>query len=122
MELFVARELSNPHSRIKKRQRYLAARERDRALLKEYLALELKKNIKGRTKREAVAEATFRWRERLRVERKVELKRRRVLRGQDARIEKKREKRGKKIEARRRRLNELVVRAAPNQIMPKLDT
>ncbi|KAI5124173.1 hypothetical protein M0805_000980 [Coniferiporia weirii] len=119
MELFLGRELSNPHSRSKKRQRYLAAQARQQALLKEYVEAELKKPVDGRSKREAITEATYRWRERVRLDRKAELKRRWVARGLKARLERRRRRAQEKMEAERRKLRELVLREAPNQIMPK---
>ncbi|KAL5519230.1 hypothetical protein ACEPAH_913 [Sanghuangporus vaninii] len=121
MELFLARELSNPHSREKKRQRYLANKARQQALLKEYMDEELKKSVEGRSKREAIAEATFRWRERLRVDRKRELKRRWIARGLKARLERRRRRAQEKLAHEKKKLRELVLRVAPNQIMPKTD-
>ncbi|EJD03689.1 uncharacterized protein FOMMEDRAFT_19078 [Fomitiporia mediterranea MF3/22] len=119
MELFIARELSNPHSRAKKRERYLAAKARQQLLLKEYMADELKKTIEGRSKREAIAEATFKWRERIRLDRKAELKRRWIARGLKARLERRRRRAQEKLEFEKKKLRELVLRVAPNQVMPK---
>lgn len=119
MEISIARELSNPHSRVKKRLRYLAARTRERELLKQYVQAEVAKKTPGRSKREAVAEATFKWREKLRLDRKVELKKRWVQRGLKARLERKRERAGKKLEREKRKLNELILKEAPNQVVPK---
>ncbi|KAH8119926.1 hypothetical protein DFH11DRAFT_1721825 [Phellopilus nigrolimitatus] len=118
MELFLARELSNPHSRIKKRERYLAARARQQALLTKYVEDELKRSIEGRSKREAIAEATFRWHERVRLDRKAEMKKRWVARGLKARLERRRRRAHEKQEVEKRKLRELVLREAPNQVMP----
>lgn len=120
MELFLARELSNPHSREKKRQRYLAKKAQQQALLKEYIDEELKKEVEGRGKREAIAEATFRWHERLRLDRKRELKRRWIARGLKARLERRRRRAQEKLVLEKRKLRELVLRVAPNQVMPKV--
>lgn len=119
MELSIARELSNPHSRVKKRMRYLAARERERELLKEYVRIEVAKRIPGRSKREAVAEATFKWQEKLRLDRKAELKKRWVQRGLQARLERKRERSHRKLEREKKKLNELILKEAPNQVVPR---
>lgn len=120
MEHFLARELSNPHSREKKRQRYLATKARQEMLLKKYIDAELKKIIEGRSRREAIAEATFKWRERLRLDRKADLKKRWIARGLQARLERRRRRAQKKLETEKRSLRELVLRVAPNQIMPKV--
>lgn len=118
-ELLLARELSNPHSRAKKRERYLAARAREAALLTTYIRAELGKGVTERTRKDAIAEATFRWRERLRLDRKAELKRRWVARGLQARLERRRRRAEEKQEILKKRLRELVVRQAPHQVMPK---
>lgn len=120
MEVFLSRELSNPHSREKKRERYLAAKERQRNLLRKFIDEEMKKTVDGRSRKEAVAEATFRWREQLRLERKAELKKRWVARGLQARLERRRKRRAAKQEAERQKLRDLVLRVAPNQIMPQV--
>lgn len=117
-ELFLARELSNPHSREKKRERYLASKARQESLLKEYIAKELKKSIEGRNRREAVAEATFKWRERVRLDRKAELKKRWVARGLQARLERRKRRAQEKLDGEKKKLRELVLREAPNQVMP----
>lgn len=117
-ELFLARELSNPHSREKKRERYLASKARQESLLEEYIAKELKKLIEGRSRREAVAEATFKWRERIRLDRKSELKKRWVARGLKARLERRNRRAQEKLDGEKKKLRELVLREAPNQIMP----
>lgn len=119
-EFLITRELSNPHSRAKKRERYLAARARQQALLKEFIDKELSKVIEGRTRKDAIAEATFRWKERLRLDRKAEMKRRWVARGLEARLERRRRRAEEKLEAEKKKLRELIVRQAPHQIMPKV--
>lgn len=117
-ELFLGRELSNPHSREKKRERYLASKARQESLLKEYIAKEIKKPIEGRSRREAVAEATFKWRERVRLDRKAELKKRWVARGLQARLERRKRRAQEKLDGEKKKLRELVLREAPNQVMP----
>lgn len=118
-ELLLTRELSNPHSRTKKRIRYLSAKARQRDLLKQYIDEELK-NLNGRTRREARAEATFRWRTRIEEDRKVELKKRWVQRGQEARLQRKRVRQTKKLEREKKRLRDLVLTSAKNQVLPEV--
>ncbi len=118
-ELLLTRELSNPHSRTKKRIRYLTAQARQRDLLKHYIDEELK-SLNGRTRREARAEATFRWRARIEDDRKAELKRRWVQRGQGARLQRKQERQTKKLEKEKKRLRDLVLTAAKNQVLPEV--
>lgn len=119
VELFIARELSNPHSREKKRQRYLAAKARQQALLKQYIEAELNRRIEGRSKSEAIAEARFKWRERMRLDRKADLKRRWVARGLKSRLERRRRRAQEKQEAEKKKLRELILREAPNQVVPR---
>ena len=119
MEHFIARELSNPHSREKKRQRYLAAKAKQAILLQKYIATELSKRIEGRSRREAVAEATYKWKERMRLDRKAELKKRWVARGLKARLERRRRRAAEKEEAEKKKLRELILREAPNQVVPR---
>ena len=71
MELHLQKELSNPHSRAKKQARWQAVFVRQRELLAQYVREELK-DLKGRTRREARAEAVWKWRERLAVDRREE--------------------------------------------------
>lgn len=117
-ELLPARELSNPHSRAKKRARYLSTLARRRAALNTIVVEELA-NLGGRTRAAARADAVFKWRERMKVERKEELKKRWVQRGQQARLERKRERQKNKLERETRRLSELILAEAPNQVVPK---
>lgn len=118
LELLVSRELANPHSRMKKALRYRAAKVHERALLHECIRAELA-DLRGRTRREARAEATFRWRARIRDDRKAELKKRHVQRGLAARLERKRERQTKKVEMEARRLRNLVLKEGPNQVVPR---
>lgn len=119
MEYFLAREFSNPHSREKKRQRYLAAKAKQKDLLQKYIEAELNKPIEGRSRSEAVAEATYKWKERMRLDRKAELKKRWVARGLKARLERRRRRAAEKQEAERKKLQELILREAPNQFVPR---
>ena len=119
-ELLPARELSNPHSRAKKRARYLSSLARRRALLNKFVAEELV-NLGGRTRAVARVDAVFKWREFVKAERKAELKRRWVVRGLQARLERRKQKQKQKLEKETRRLSELVLGEAPNQVVPRAE-
>ncbi|GBE79142.1 predicted protein [Sparassis crispa] len=117
VEVHLVKELSNPHSRAKKQARWKALQEHKRALLKEYTKAELK-DLKGRTRREARAEGTWKWRVKLAEEHKAELLRRSKNRGAEARLLRKRVRKARKELKQRERLRNLVLEEAPNQVVP----
>ena len=117
VEIYVHRELTNPHSRAKKQARWQAFRLHKRSIL-EHMIQEEYKNLMGRTRREARAEATWKWRNKLIEERKAEMKRRWVNRGAEARLQQRRVRKTKKQERLRKKLQNLVLADAPNQVIP----
>lgn len=117
VEVYLARELSNPHSRAKKQERWQAYQLYKKSLLKHMIKVEYK-NLMGRTRRDARAEAAFKWKQRLEEERKAEIKRRWVKRGGEAKLQGRRARKAKKLERVQRRLRELVLAPAPNQVVP----
>jgi len=117
MELHLQKELSNPHSRAKKQARWQAALARRRELLAQYVRRELR-DLKGRTRREARAEAVWKWRERLVADRREEMKRRWVHRGGEAALVRQRARRARKERKRDERLRTLVLKEGPNQVIP----
>jgi len=117
MELNVVREISNPHSRAKKQKRWQAQQEYQRDLLQQFVKAELK-NLKGRTRREARAEAAFKWKQKLVEDRKAEFKRRWQKRGQEAKLLRKRARAVRKEEKRGQRLANLVLQQGDNQVLP----
>ena len=117
LEVHIHRELANPHSRAKKQERWQAYQLYKRSLLQQMIQTEYK-NLQGRTRRDAKAEATFKWRQRLEDERKAEVKRRWRNRGQEAKLDGKRERKARKAERMDRKLRDLVLQAAPNQVIP----
>jgi hypothetical protein len=117
VEVYLSKELANPHSRAKKQARWQAHKRRTAVLLKEYLAAELK-DLKGRTAREARAEAAWKWRQRLEEDKKAEEKRRWKNKGREARLIRKKARRERKEQKQRQRLTEMVLQDAPNQIIP----
>jgi hypothetical protein len=117
MELHLQEELSNPHSRAKKQARWQAALARRRELLAEYLKRELK-DLKGRTRREARADAVWKWRERLAADLREEKKRRWIHRGGEAALVRRKARKARKERKREERLRNLVLKEEPNQVIP----
>jgi hypothetical protein len=117
VEVNLVREVSNPHSRAKKQRRWQERQRHEKDLLEEYVKVELK-DLQGRTRREARAEAAFKWRQRIEADRKAELKRRWQLRGQEAKLLRKRVRAVKKEAKRNQKLADLVLEQGQNQVIP----
>jgi hypothetical protein len=117
MELHLQKELSNPHGRAKKQARWQATFVRRRELLAQYVREELK-DLKGRTRREARAEAMWKWRERLAADRREEKKMRWIHRGGEAALLRRRARQARKERKLDERLRNLVLKDAPNQVIP----
>jgi len=117
IELHLQKELSNPHSRAKKQARWQAAFARRRELLAQYVRDELR-DLKGRTRREARAEAVWKWRERLAADRREEKKAWWVHRGGEVALLRRRARRARKEGKQDKRLHDLVLKEAPNQVIP----
>lgn len=117
IELHLQKELSNPHSRAKRQARWQAALVRRRELLAQYVRNELK-DLKGRTRREARAEAVWKWRERLAADIREEKKRRWIHRGGEGALLRRRAREARKERKRDERLRNLVLEEAPNQVVP----
>ena len=117
VEVNLVKEVSNPHSRAKKQRRWQERQRSEKALLEEYVKSELK-DLQGRTRRDARAEATFKWRQRVEADRRAELKRRWQLRGQEAKLLRKRARAAKKEAKRNQKLADLVLEQGPNQVIP----
>jgi len=117
VELHLQKELSNPHSRAKKQARWQAALSRRREILAQYVRNELK-DLKGRTRREARAEAVWKWRERLAADLREEKKSRWVHRGGEAAALRQKGRRARKERKQDERLRNLVLKEEPNQIVP----
>lgn len=117
VEVNLVKEVSNPHSRAKKQRRWQELQRREKALLEEYIKAELK-DLQGRTRRDARAEATFKWKQRIEADRKAELKRRWQLRGQEAKLLRKRARAAKKEAKRSKKLADLVLEEGSNQVVP----
>jgi hypothetical protein len=117
MEVNLVKEVSNPHSRAKKQRRWQERQRSEKALLNEYVEAELK-DLQGRTRREARAEAAFKWKQRIEADRKAELKRRWQLRGQEAKLLRKRARAARKEAKRNQKLADLVLEQGANQVIP----
>lgn len=117
VEVNLVREVSNPHSRAKKQRRWQERQHREKALLEEYTKAELK-DLQGRTRREARAEAAFKWKQRIEADRKAEIKLRWQLRGQEAKLLRKRARAVKKEARRSQKLADLVLGQGSNQVVP----
>lgn len=118
VEVHVTRELSNPHSRAKKQARWQAAQKHKRQLFEQILQAEYK-HLNGRTRKVARQEAVFKWKVRLEEERKAELYRRRVARGEVARFERQKVMKVRKAARLERKLSGLELRPAANQVIPE---
>jgi len=117
VEVNLVKEVSNPHSRAKKQRRWQERQRSEKALLEEYVKAELK-DLQGRTRREARAEAAFKWKQRIEADRKAELKKRWQLRGQETKLLRKRARAAKKEAKRNQKLADLVLEQGPNQVVP----
>lgn len=117
VEVYLAQELSNPHSRAKKLMRWKIRQANDKALLDEIMADELK-HLNGRSPRDAKAEAAFRWRELLKAKKDDERKRRWKDMAQESTMKRKAMRKEKKEARLQRRLTELVLSDSSNQVIP----
>ena len=118
IEIYLHKELSNPHSRAKKQARWQNNRSRMRAMLTEYVKEELR-DLKGRTMREARAEAAWKWRQRLEDDKKAEKKRRWSNKATEARMTRRKERKARKERKQRQKLTEMALQDEPNQIVPR---
>ncbi|KAF8165081.1 hypothetical protein B0H34DRAFT_687721 [Crassisporium funariophilum] len=117
-EVYLDRELANPHSRAKKLERYHIYQATTQALLKKIVANELE-NLNGRTPREAKADAAFNWREQVKEAGEKKKKARWMHSARVEELERKSVKKSKKEDRQRRLLTELVLKDEPNQVVPK---
>ena len=117
MELNIERELSNPHSRAKKQARWKAREVENKKLLEEFIEREYR-SLKGRTKREARADASWKWREFVANEARETKMKKMKNRGTEARRERKKFRKARKAARQRQILNEMVLPAGKNQFIP----
>ena len=117
-EVFLDRELANPHSRTKKLERFRIYQANTQLLLKKITAEELR-NLDGRDVRQAKADAAFKWREQVKADKQKKKKARWMHSARAAELERKATKRTKKDDRKRRLLTEMVLQEEPNQFTPK---
>ena len=117
-EIYLDRELANPHSRTKKLERFKIYQANTQLLLKKIMAEELR-NLDGRNVRQARADAAFKWREQVKADKQKKKKARWMHSARTTELERKASKRTKKDERKRRLLTEMVLKEEPNQFIPK---
>ncbi|EAU84311.1 hypothetical protein CC1G_01307 [Coprinopsis cinerea okayama7 len=119
LEVYLNKELSNPHARAKKQRRWQLRRANERARFLEAVQEELK-HPDGRTEREIKAEVAHRLRQEKVAEQKAVKKMRWKNRIGEVNMIRKARKQAQKEERQRRRLTELSLEDSdPNQVIPK---
>ncbi|KIJ32340.1 hypothetical protein M422DRAFT_184625 [Sphaerobolus stellatus SS14] len=117
MEYMIATELSNPHGGTRRKLRAEARLEERKKARSEFFKAELA-NLDGRTRKEAGIEAEFKWKERLRHEKKVATRLAWIKRGARAKVLWKRERKAKKENRQLEQLKSLELLPADNQSLP----
>ncbi|KAK0242333.1 hypothetical protein EDD85DRAFT_285406 [Armillaria nabsnona] len=115
-ELYLEKELTNPHSFAKRHERWKAYQAYKKTLLAEMVQKE-QKHLFGRTKEQAKADATFKWKERLELERRDKVAMRQSF--ANLKQERKARRKARKDTKIRQRLTDMVLSDAVNQIVPK---
>ncbi|KAJ7087194.1 hypothetical protein B0H15DRAFT_781347 [Mycena belliarum] len=118
VEIYLHKELSNPHSRAKKMRRWQSHQAYKKSLLRDYITAEMRE-LNGRTTKEARAEATFKWRSKLSVEEEAERRRRWLTLAVAEKSKKKQARKTRKETKRKDQLTQLGLWEAPNQVIPK---
>lgn len=119
LEVYLEKELSNPHSRAKKQKRWQFRRANEKHVFNERVAEEVKISS-GRPEREIRAEVAHRLRQELKEHQHEEKKMRWKNRIGDITAMRKARKKVKKEERHRRKLTQLVLEDDdPNQVIPK---
>lgn len=118
VEGYLHRELCNPHGTAQKIKRYTARQAYKKRLLTEYVEAEYA-NLNGRNRREARAEATFKWQKKLKAEEDAERRRRWRNKTAVADMQRKAKRKARKQEKAQRRLTNLVLGEGElNQVVP----
>ncbi|KAJ7688386.1 hypothetical protein B0H17DRAFT_938244 [Mycena rosella] len=118
VEMYMHKELSNPHSRTKKMKRWQSHQTYKKSLLRDYITAEMRE-LNGRTAKVARVEATFKWREKLSVEDEAERRRRWLTLAVAQKAQKKQARKARKAGKRKNQLTQLGLWEAPNQVIPK---
>lgn len=128
MEQYLARELSNPHSRAKKQERWQQAREdRDRLRVQFMKAAKAARFTGdsattvglGLTKTQAAREGAFLFEAHVRATEKARREERAALRGADEKLARKQARKARKAAKKEKALRELTLEPAPNQVLPR---
>lgn len=117
MEHIIASELTNPHSRARRQERWqerLAMLERSK---QEYVKLELA-DLKGRRRQDAKADGVFRWKIAVRKYKARRNWQRWVRRGAKAKMEMRIKRRHRRSARKLRRLRMMKLKDAKNQVIP----
>lgn len=115
LEFILADELSNPHSRAVKQRRWqklMAERKADRQRL---IALQMKK---GGTKRDAIAIASYKFREVVKQQDQAKRKKRWVQSGGQQRLIARQQKKARKHRALLLKMSKFTLEPSPNQVIP----
>ncbi|KAJ7162576.1 hypothetical protein C8R43DRAFT_990768 [Mycena crocata] len=118
VEMYLHKELSNPHSRARKMKRWQSHLTYRKSLLQDYITAEMRE-LNGRSTKEAKAEATFKWREKLSAEQEAERRRRWLTLAVAEKAKKKQARKTRKEIKRKEELTQLGLWEAPNQVIPK---
>ncbi|KAH8830589.1 hypothetical protein DL96DRAFT_1593561 [Flagelloscypha sp. PMI_526] len=116
VEVHLVDELSNPHARAKKIQRWQKTLENRKALLGSLIAEQ--KRLYRLTDREARAQAIVLWKEKIEQAQKSKKKQLLKMRMEAKGHSKKLKRKAMKAEKTKRKLRELNLAAAPNQYLP----
>ncbi|EIW82514.1 hypothetical protein CONPUDRAFT_165097 [Coniophora puteana RWD-64-598 SS2] len=119
MEIYVSKELCNPHGRAKMQARWQAAQARKSALLQK-LIREHTAKTSGVSASQAKMEALFKYRQIMDEERKAEKKRRWMTPARLAKMAKKTGRRQRKAEKQAGKLDNLVLHNDRNQVAPRV--
>lgn len=117
MEYVISDELSNKDGGTRRRQRAMT-REKERAERKQAFIKAEIADLDGRTKKEAIKEAEFKWAGVLRKEMQADRKKRWVKRGGLARLKRKHARETKKARQLEDQLRKVVLSPAANQAIP----
>lgn len=113
MEVHLARELTNPHSRAQKQKRWQNRFTEEKELLETITKAEIK-DLQGRTRKVARADAVWKWQQQLKEQRHADIVRK-WLGPRREKSAKKKERKEKKQERINRNLRSLVLDDAANQ-------
>ncbi|KAG9128183.1 hypothetical protein FRC07_003733 [Ceratobasidium sp. 392] len=128
MEQYLARELTNPHSRARKQERWQQAREeRDRLRVRFMKAAKEARFAGGSTtsvglnltKTQAAREGAFLFEAHVRKAEKTRRLERAAQRGTTAKLARKKARKARKAAKREEALRNLVLEPAPNQVLPQ---